>query len=132
MPRRLSVWSLIVATLLIASAISVSMKATSPIPLAEAQQAPLGANWEKVNYDGNGGGFNPQTQITKDNVQYLETKWLYPFTRPRIVSGVPSISNTNGPQNPVTVVDGVAYVMMHDRRLLAVNATTGRLLWNNT
>ncbi|HEY4672937.1 MAG TPA: PQQ-binding-like beta-propeller repeat protein [Nitrososphaerales archaeon] len=128
MIRRLSVWSLIVATLLIASAIAASIKVTSPIPLAEAQQAPLGANWEKVNYDGNGGGYNPQTQITKDNVQYLETKWLFPFVRPTTPQ---ALLTGYGSMAPPIVVDGTVIVVLNDRRVLALNAATGKRIWQN-
>ena len=95
---------------------------------AQAQSVP-GANWEMVNYGPNGSNSNPQTQITKDNVQYLETKWIYPYTRP---APALKIGEAFGSNTPPLVVDGVVYISMMDRRVLAIDATTGKLIWNNS
>ncbi len=112
--------------------ILLSMLPAAPapkIPLAAAQSSVPGANWEKTNYDGNGGSNSPQTQITKSNVQYLEVKWLYPYSRPD-----PKISKSLeafGSLAPAIVVDGVVYTYMNDKRLLALDASTGKEIWKN-
>ena len=102
MARQITLLSLLVATVLLASSLMAAL-----IPLAGAQSSVLGANWEAVNYSPQGGSYNPQTQITKDNVQYLETKWVYPYTQP---SSTGKIGKGFGAYSPVSVVDGVAYV----------------------
>jgi len=82
-----------------------------------------------VNYGPNAGSFSPQTQINKGNVQYLETKWVYPYTSSAALKLNPS---TPGSGASVIVVDGMAYVVLNDRRILAIDAATGKLVWNNT
>jgi glucose dehydrogenase len=95
---------------------------TSVSPVyAQAQSVP-GANWEMVNYGPNGGSYSPQTQITKDNVQYLETKWIYPFTRNPNPGRIGA--TTVGTTSAALIVDGVVYQSMNDRRVLAIDATT--------
>ncbi|MCS4538403.1 MAG: PQQ-binding-like beta-propeller repeat protein [Thaumarchaeota archaeon] len=92
-------------------------------------QASEGANWEFINSVQLGGSYNPQTQITKDNVRHLETKWIFPYARSPVTS---LIGQGFGSGAPVIVADGIAYVAMNDRRILAIDAATGKLLWNNT
>jgi len=109
----------------------MSMLLITSLSAAYAQaQAVLGANWEMVNYGPLGGSYNPQTQITKDNVQYLETKWVFPYQRP--TNPLPIGSTSVGAGAASLIVDGVVYVSMNDRRILAVDATTGKLVWNTS
>jgi outer membrane protein assembly factor BamB len=83
-----------------------------------------------VNYQPTGGSYSPQTQINKDNVQYLETKWIYPYTR---ITRATQLNPAHvGSGAPVAIVDGVAFVLLNDRRILAIDAGTGKLIWNNT
>jgi len=98
------------------------------LPMAQAQQL-QGVNWEFINSAQLGGSYNPQTQITKDNVQHLETKWIYPYVRSPPDA---KIGQGFGTGAPVIIVDGTLYVAMNDRRILAIDAATGKLLWNNT
>ncbi|MCS4538385.1 MAG: PQQ-binding-like beta-propeller repeat protein [Thaumarchaeota archaeon] len=121
MARLLLLSSLVVMSMLLMTSLSAVY--------AQAQSVP-GANWEMVNYGPNGGSSSPQTQITKENVQYLETKWIYPYTRnpnPGKI-GTTTVGTTSAP----LIVDGVVYVSMNDRRVLAIDATTGKFLWNNS
>jgi len=97
--------------------------------MASAQSQPAGANWEYINSAPLGGSYNPQTQITKENVQYVETKWIYPYVRTP-TGGL--IGEGYGAGAPVIVVDGTIYVALNDRRILSIDAATGKLLWNNT
>src|SRR3972149_3475196 len=69
--------SVSVVAILVFSTIFVGLSILA-IP-AQAQQAKPGANWEWLWYDGHGTNFNPQTEITKENVHLLELKWMYPF-----------------------------------------------------
>ncbi len=130
-PRKVLL-SLITALVLLSTPLLITLLPAAQvpkIPLVDAQSTVLGANWERVNYEGNGGSYNPQTQITKDNVQYLDLKWVYPYNRPTTPQG---LALGYGAMAPVNVIDGVAIVTMNDRRVLALDATTGKLIWNNT
>ncbi len=124
--------SLLTATLLLASSVAVltstKVNAFDPggPPVGGASPSVPTGNWEYVNYDPNGGGYSPQKQITKDNVQYLETKWVYPYTRP---SADAKLAPAYGSGAPVIVVDGVAYIAFNDRRVIAVDVSTGKLIW---
>ncbi|MCS4538787.1 MAG: PQQ-binding-like beta-propeller repeat protein [Thaumarchaeota archaeon] len=131
MTRQIVLLSLIVATTLMMSMLAASSSLiAAPVSVAFGQAPSVqGANWEYVNYQQLGGSSNPQTQITKDNVQYLETKWILPYVRPPVPS---KIGTGYGSGAAPLVVDGTVYVAMNDRRILAIDATTGKLLWNNT
>lgn len=63
-------------------------------------------------------------------MQYLETKWIFPYTKSAspLKIGTVNVGSTAAP----LVVDGVVYVSMNDRRILAIDATTGKFLWNNS
>jgi len=117
MTKQITLLSLIVATILL----------TSTIPAFSQAQVP-GANWEMANYATNGGSYSPQTQITRDNVQYLETKWVLPFQLlPQIKGG---ISNpTPGAMSPPIIVDGKVYVVKNSGHILAIDAQTGKQIW---
>src|SRR3954447_20716235 len=71
-----------------------------------------------------GGIDSPQysalTQIDKSNVTRLEQAWFYP-------------AGENGTRfgfNP-TVIDGVMYVMGARNAVVALNATTGKVIWEH-
>jgi outer membrane protein assembly factor BamB len=132
MKQQITLLSLIVAILLLVSSLATISPLNTPRPVSVAYgqaSGVAGANWEYVNSEQVGGSYNPQTQITKDNVQYLETKWIYPYVRPAVPQ---KIGDGYGSGAAPLVIDGVVYVAMNDRRILALDATTGRLIWNNT
>src|SRR3990172_3993425 len=101
-----------------------------PIRVAEAQQVP-GADWKYVNYDKFATGFNPQTQITKDNIQFLEIKWIYPFPHaPASVGGYGPAGQ--GAISIPLVVDGVLYEVTNYGDVIAFEASTGKVVWLHT
>jgi len=132
------VLSLIVAAGLLASSLIVAIVPSASAfdpggpPVGGAAPSVVTGNWEYVNYQPTGGSYSPQTQINPSNVQYLETKWVYPYTAAPIASKLLAPEAQQGSGAPVLVVDGVAYVLLSDRRILAIDATTGKLIWNNT
>ena len=99
-------------------------------PVGGAAPSVVTGNWEFINYQPTGGSYSPQNQINKDNVQYLETKWIYPYT----LATASKLGPGPGPGSgaPVTIVDGIAYVVLNDRRILAIDISSGKLIWNNT
>ncbi|MCS4538154.1 MAG: PQQ-binding-like beta-propeller repeat protein [Thaumarchaeota archaeon] len=136
MDLRLAVLGLIVAATLLASSLVVALVPTASAfdpggpPVGGAAPTVATGNWEFVNYQPTGGSYSPQNQINKDNVQYLETKWIYPYRD--AVEKTTWTGVQRGSGAPVIIVDGTVYVLMSDRRILAIDAQNGRLLWNNT
>ncbi|MBM3897983.1 MAG: hypothetical protein FJ358_05615, partial [Thaumarchaeota archaeon] len=136
MAKQNTLLSLIMAAILLASALMVALTPQvqafdpgGPPAGGAAPSVPTG-NWEFINYQPTGGSFSPQNQINKDNVQYLETKWIYPYTTATATTQL--APGNRGSGAPVAIVDGIAYVVLNERRILAIDAATGKLLWNNT
>ena len=70
--------SVSVISILVLSGILVAIP-TTPHVEAQAQLPKEQRNWEMTNYNALGWNSNPQTQINKDNVKFLELKWIFPF-----------------------------------------------------
>lgn len=102
----------------------------APIRVAEAQQNP-GADWRYVNYDKLATGFNPQTQITKDNIQFVELKWIYPVPpAPAAVGGY--AARGQGIISTPLVVEGIMYVVTNYGNVMAIDAGNGKIIWTYT
>lgn len=92
-----------------------------------------GANWEYINFDSNGSNFNPQNQVNMENVQLLELKWAYPI--PPIdatainIEGYYGVRFHEGSTTPPIIVNGTVYIITNYYRLVAINASTGNILW---
>ena len=79
------------------------------------------------NYDYRATGFNPQTQINKDNVNDLELKWVHAWPLPESIDGIePRVGSI---ANPI-IVDGIVYNRMEDLRISAIDAKTGKEIWS--
>ena len=48
-------------------------------PIAGGIPKIVTGNWEWINYQPTGGSYSPQSDINKDNVQWLELNWIYPY-----------------------------------------------------
>lgn len=103
-------------------------------PLSAAQVD--GANWEYINYDSLGTNFNPQGQITRENVHLLELKWTYPL--PSLATsgyainlgeGFYGVRFHEGSTTPPIIVNGSAFLLTNYYQLIALNASTGRTIW---
>src|SRR3989304_1289773 len=100
----------------------------------EAQQLPREQrNWEYINHDAFGTNYNPQTQINKRNVQSLELKWTYqilPVSQQGAqLLGFPSIAE--GSMSPPLVVDGIVYIVLNSKMVIALDAKTGKEIWSH-
>ncbi len=128
------VLSLVVTAVLLASSLMAALiprvSAFDPggPPVGGAAPSVVTGNWEMVNYGPSGGSYSPQNQINKDNAQYLETKWIYPYARPTSSKFATGYGSGAAP----IILDGVVYISMNDKRILAIDAKTGKLIWNNT
>ncbi len=89
-------------------------------------------NWEWVNHNALGTNYNPQNQINKENVQFLELKWIYPVpTNEQQGHNLVGYSPIEGTMVPPLVVDGVVYSLLSTRVLIALDAKTGEELWRH-
>jgi quinohemoprotein ethanol dehydrogenase len=135
--------TLVVAAILIASPLGIISSIIAP---AEAQQAPQlpvlsqqaqqlpreQRNWEYLMGNRLGGNYNPQKVITKDNVQNLELRWMYPIPSSTKIAGQNLVgfgAYLEGSMAPPLIVDGVAYIILNSKTVIAVDAKTGKQLW---
>jgi alcohol dehydrogenase (cytochrome c) len=61
---------------------------------------------------------SPLTQITPDNAKNLQLKWVY------------QTNSTEKTESTPLVVDGIMYTIKNTNDVVALNATTGAVLWN--
>ncbi len=107
---------------------------------AQAQQQNLSGNymgltpgkdWWYTNANQWGQGYQPQNQINRGNIQFLEMKWIYPWpAAPGKVGGYPA--NTVGATASPLVVNGILYVLDNACSVNAFDLATGKLLWKFT
>jgi len=115
-------------TALIILIISTSSIVISVSPLAVGQQNTSTDKWVSTGFDYNHTGFNPQTVINKDNVKYLELKWIYQLPmNPYRDMLQPSLGLETNP----LLVNGILYVSASYGRLFAINSLTGNLVWSH-
>ncbi|MBI2127287.1 MAG: PQQ-binding-like beta-propeller repeat protein [Thaumarchaeota archaeon] len=121
--------SVSVIAILVSSTVFVAIPIT---PRASAQPV-AGANWEYINYDRYGTNSNPQTQINKENVQFLELKWMYPYPQSSSVAAkLKGVALSEGSGAPPLIVNGIVYTQTNYDTILALDATTGKQLWSFT
>lgn len=92
------------------------------LPAASGQRP---GNWVSINNGIAGNSFSPQTQINRDNVDFIELQWLFPFSELESLVARP----TPGAMAPPIVVDGIVYTVKNSGQILAFDAATGEVLW---
>ena len=66
----------------------------------------IGKDSVTSNYDYHSTGFNPQEQITKENIDQLELKWIFPWPESE---GLDGLKPRIGSISQVIVVNGIVY-----------------------
>ena len=84
---------------------------------AERLSKPDDGDWTMIRRTYDGWGYSPLTQITTDNVQRLQPAWVF-------ATGV-----TSGHEAAPLVNNGVMFVATPGSQVLAIDASTGNLLW---
>jgi len=84
---------------------------------AERLTKPDDGDWTMIRRTYDGWGYSPLTQITADNVQRLQPAWVF-------ATGVNS-----GHEAAPLVNNGVMFVATPGSQVLAIDASTGNLLW---
>ena len=122
-------WFMILAAIL-AALLMTSAQAFNPsIRPASAQPAAGdGRNWEMINYGSVGGSFNPQTVINRDNVEFLNLKWMFPWPSASAIAEELGRSGGEGSNTPPLVVDGIVYTADNLNGVLALDGKTGELI----
>ena len=130
--RKSVILSVSVIAILVSSTMFVSMPAI-PRASAQAQLPREQKNWEFINHDGSNANYSPQTQINKDNVKYLELKWLFPWPGAQSrASQLKGYTVLESAITPPLVVDGIVYVAQQDLTLRGFDAKTGKILMQTT
>src|SRR5690348_2250791 len=75
-------------------------------------------NWPQYHRTGNGWRYSPLDQINKENVGRLHVAWINQAGE-----------ITGGRQDTPIVVDGVIYTMTAGTRVAAIDARTGKDIW---
>ena len=104
--------AVVLATLLLG--LPFLMISCVPLP---SEPAGAGEDWAHYLGHPTSNQYSSLNQINKDNVDQLEVAWTY-------VSGDSAMYQTNN-----LVVDGVVYTSTPERRTVAINGTTGEVLW---
>ncbi len=120
--------SISIITVLVASSILAAIPA---VPSVEAQQKVPGADWKRHNGDQVSSNFSPQTQITKDNVNFLQLDWMFAFPSPPATIGG---YNTNSPGSTTggLIRDGIYYMLTNYGNVIALSMDDGKVVWNWT
>jgi alcohol dehydrogenase (cytochrome c) len=84
---------------------------------SERLTAPDDGDWSMIRRTYDGWGYSPLTQITGDNIQRLQPAWVF-------ATGVNS-----GHEAAPLVNNGVMFVATPGSQVLAIDASTGNLLW---
>ncbi len=84
---------------------------------ADRLTKPDDGDWTMIRRTYDGWGYSPLTQITPDNVQRLQPAWVF-------ATGV-----TSGHEAAPLVNNGVMFVATPGSQVLAIDASTGNLLW---
>ncbi|MCS6769736.1 MAG: PQQ-binding-like beta-propeller repeat protein [Candidatus Caldarchaeum sp.] len=94
------------------------------VPVALAQQQAV--DWAYYNSVPGNWNWSPQKELNKENVRFLEVKWVFPI--PASPTGV-FLSGSEGVIHTPLVYKGVVYFVTNWHRAYAVDAATGRTLW---
>ncbi len=110
----------------------ITLSLSTIIPaLAYAEPLATSAkDWQFTNANSWAWNYSPETQITKDNVDQLETKWIFPIAGATSAhEGVKAATLSEGSTTPPLVVDGKVFITTNYLRTYAIDAKTGKQLW---
>ncbi len=114
------------ALALISIAALAQQTAPAPVPAvlreyqsvtAERLKNPENGNWLMIRRTYDGAGFSPLTEITPDNVKRLRPVWVFSTGETKVHESAPIVNN------------GVMFVSTPNNQVIAIDASTGNLLW---
>ena len=87
--------------LLVFVTISIPFNLFNPSPSAAAQELTREmTNWDMINYNKYGTGYNPQSVINNENVADLQMKWIFPYppsSYPKINGAIKTYAGSGSP-----------------------------------
>ena len=91
-------------------------------------------NWENMNGGTWNWNYSPGTQITADNINDLEVKWIFPLEA--VASGgvstmVDAINPRDGSSTPPLVIDGTIIIATNYLKIYGIDGETGKQLWDH-
>ena len=124
---------LLVTILLVVSSFTLVVNAFDPggPPAGGGIPRVVTGNWEWINYQPTGGSYSPQFDINKDNVQYLEMNWIFPYVNQDAEALGFNLAAQTGSSAPALFVDGIIYIAKNDKSVHAIDAETGAEIWFN-
>jgi alcohol dehydrogenase (cytochrome c) len=108
------------------SGFSQPREAPAPVPAvlrnyqavtAERLKNPEDRNWLMIRRTYDGWGYSPLAEITPDNVKRLRPVWVF------------STGEQRGHEAPPIINNGVMFVSTPNNQVIAIDTTTGNLLW---
>jgi quinoprotein glucose dehydrogenase len=94
------------------------LSAAAITPQAASGQSSPSKDWAVNGGETNNTHYSPLRQITRENVGQLQVAWSY------------DTGETGGLQTSPIIVDGVLYGLSPTQKVFAVNAATGKVVWN--
>ena len=117
----------ILTTLLLSSALTAYRP---PVKPAEAQAGP-GMDWPHIlGPDIHGTNFSPQTQITRDNIEFLQLDWVYAFPDTPDREDMGGYSVGPGATTSGLIKDGVYYMQTNYGHVIALSMDDGKEVWH--
>lgn len=113
--------------------IILAVLASSTFLPALAFGAPLAnsaENWQYTNGNSWAWNYSPETQITKDNIEDIEVKWIFPLeSKSTVIGAMQPLMVNEGTTTPPIIQDGKVMVTSNFLRTYAVDAGNGEQLW---
>ncbi|MEM4559810.1 MAG: PQQ-binding-like beta-propeller repeat protein [Candidatus Caldarchaeum sp.] len=95
------------------------------LPVALAQQQAV--DWALYNAVPGNWNWSPQKELNKENIKFLEVKWVFPV--PGAPATDPVFGTSQGVIHTPLVYKGVVYLVTNWNRVYALDAATGKTLW---
>jgi len=101
----------------------IALLLTSPAGVAQQQAI----DWARYNSVPGNWNWSPQTQLNKENIKFLEVKWVFPV--PGAPPTDPIFGTSQGVIHTPLVYKGVVYFLTNWNRVYALDAAAGKVLW---
>ena len=110
----------------------LSLSTILPAMAFAAPSGSDGGDWQYVNGNSWAQGYSPQTQISANNVDALEVKWIFPLEgNDGAPAGMGLLNPGQGANTPPIVLDGNVFLTTNYQRTYSVNAETGQQNWSH-
>jgi outer membrane protein assembly factor BamB len=110
----------------------LSLSTILPAMAFAAPSGSDGGDWQYVNGNSWAQNYSPQTQISANNVDALEVKWIFPLEgNDGAPAGMGLLNPGQGANTPPIVLDGNVFLTTNYQRTYSVNAETGQQNWSH-